>query len=126
MVNEKFCLWVSGEPTSVTSSIARALDLALAGSGGTVVLATERASASRDGHPRVVEVLVGDTAGAPSDSAALAAPDVVVPGDGARAGESARLVLRYLATAGYSEPLDEYSDDDEAAVSVRLQAFGYL
>ena len=56
----------------------------------------------------------------------MTAPDVVVSGDGARAGESARVVLRYLAAAGYSEPLDEYSDDDEAAVSVRLQAFGYL
>ena len=122
MVKEDFCVWVSGEPASVVDSIARALDLALAGSGATVLLATERAAASRDGHPRLVEVVVGER---PSGDA-LAAPDVVVPGDGARAGESARVVLRHLAAAGYSEPLDDYSDDDEAAVSIRLQAFGYL
>jgi hypothetical protein len=35
-------------------------------------------------------------------------------------------VLRHLAAAGHAEPLEEYSDDDEAAVSGRLQAFGYL
>jgi hypothetical protein len=68
-----------------------------------------------------VEVVVGDP---PAGQAAP--PDVVVPGDGARAGESARMVLRHLAAAGWSEPLDDYSDDDEAAVSGRLQAFGYL
>ncbi|HEV7863392.1 MAG TPA: hypothetical protein VGR20_11845 [Acidimicrobiia bacterium] len=119
-MNEDFCVWVSGAPASVAGSIARALELALADSGGSVVLAAERPAASEDG-PRLVEVLVGETRG---DRAAE--PDVVVSGDGARAGESARVVLRHLAAAGYSEPLDEYSDDDEAAVSVRLQAFGYL
>ena len=36
------------------------------------------------------------------------------------------MVLRHLAAAGWAEPLDDYSDDDEAAVSGRLQAFGYL
>ena len=120
MVKEEFCVWVSGAPASVVGSIARALDLALTDCGGTVVLATERASASRGGQLRVVEVVVGEIpSGGP-------VPDVVVPGDGARAGESARMVLRHLAAAGYSEPLDDYSDDDEAAVSGRLQAFGYL
>ena len=123
MVNQDFCVWVSGEPASVAGSIARALDLAL-GSGGTVIHAGERlSSAARPRSVRTVEVVVGDP---PADGPAVTAPDVVVSGDGARAGESARVVLRYLAAAGYSEPLDEYSDDDEAAVSVRLQAFGYL
>ena len=120
MVKQEFCVWVSGRPASVAGSIARALELSLAGSGGRVVLAAERAPVSPDGVGRLVEVVVGD---APSGEAA---PDVTVPGDGARAGESARLVLRHLAEAGYSDPLDDYSDDDEAAVSVRLQAFGYL
>jgi hypothetical protein len=128
VVNEDFCLWVSGEPASVTRTIARALEGELAGTGATVVLSTERPTASA-GHGRpVVEVLVGPPA-SPAGEVALAgvpAPDVVVPGDGARAGESARVVLRHLAAAGYAHPLDEYSDDDEAAVSVRLQAFGYL
>ena len=124
MVKQDFCVWVSGAPASVASSIARAVELALAGTGGQVVLAAGRPPAPADGAVagRVVEVFVGD--GPPSGSGA--APDVVVPGDGARAGESARVVLRHLAEAGYSDPLDEYSDDDEAAVSVRLQAFGYL
>jgi hypothetical protein len=125
VVKEDFCLWVSGEPASVVGSIARALELALAESGATVVLATGRAAASGPAAAqgrRVVEVVVGD----PPSGDGLAVPAVVVPGDGARAGESARVVLRHLAAAGYSEPLDEYSDDDEAAVSVRLQAFGYL
>ena len=120
MVKQDFCVWVSGQPASVASSIARALELSLAGSGGRVVLAAERAPASPEGIARLVEVVVGDA------PAGEVAPDVTVPGDGARAGESARLVLRHLAEAGYSDPLDDYSDDDEAAVSVRLQAFGYL
>ena len=120
MVKEDFCVWVSGGPASVASSIARAVELALAGSGGHVVLAAGRpASPASDGFGRVVEVFVGDPP-------AGIAPDIVVSGDGARAGESARVVLRHLADAGYSDPLDDYSDDDEAAVSVRLQSFGYL
>jgi hypothetical protein len=124
VVKENFCLWVSGEPASVASSIARALELALAGSGAAVVLAGERACDSAVARGRtVVEVVVGDPSSA---GVAPRRPDVVVPGDGARAGESARVVLRHLAAAGWSEPLDEYSDDDEAAVSGRLQAFGYL
>jgi hypothetical protein len=123
VVNEDFCVWVSGAPASVAGSIARALDLALAGSGATVVLAGERACTSGGAPDRsVVEVVVGDLPG----GGATAAPDVVVPGDGARAGESARMVLRHLAAAGWFESLDDYSDDDEAAVSGRLQAFGYL
>ena len=124
MVKQDFCVWVSGAPASVASSIARAVELALAGTDGQVVLATGRPPAAADGAVtgRVVEVFVGD--GPPSGAGA--APDVVVSGDGARAGESARVVLRHLAEAGYSDPLDDYSDDDEAAVSVRLQAFGYL
>jgi hypothetical protein len=121
VVKEDFCVWVSGEPASVAGSIARALELALADTGGTVVLDAARPSASKDRLPPVVEVVVGET---PCDQEAP--PDIVVPGDGARAGESARVVLRHLAAAGWSEPLDDYSDDDEAAVSVRLQAFGYL
>ncbi|HET9772606.1 MAG TPA: hypothetical protein VFS16_17050 [Acidimicrobiia bacterium] len=117
-------VWVSGEPASVTGSIARALELELKECGGQVVLAAGRAPASArteaGGH--LVEVVVGDaTPAGPGE----ASPDVVVSGDGARAGESARAVLRHLAASGYSD-LDEYSDDDEAAVSVRLQAFGYL
>ena len=123
MVKQDFCVWVSGEPASVASSIARAVELALAGTDGQVMLATGRPPAARDGLGPVVEVFVGDL---PSGVGAGAAPDVVVSGDGARAGESARSVLRYLASAGYSDSLDDYSDDDEAAVSVRLQAFGYL
>ena len=143
MVKQDFCVWVSGAPASVAASIARAVELALAGTDGQVVLAAERPPTPADGavtgrvvlaaeRPavpadgavagRVVEVLVGDA----PPSGRGAAPDVVVSGDGARAGESARLVLRHLAEAGYSDPLDDYSDDDEAAVSVRLQAFGYL
>jgi hypothetical protein len=118
--NCPYCVWVSGEPASVAASIARAVERALDGAHGTVVLAGERAPQSADGLPRLVEVVVGD---APVGGSA---PDVVVPGDGGRAGESARVVLRHLAAAGYAAPLDEYSDDDEAAVSVRLQAFGYL
>jgi len=120
VVKQDFCVWVSGRPASVASSIARSLELSLSATGGRVVLATERPSASVDGVARLVEVVVGDP---PSGEAA---PDVTVPGDGARAGESARAVLRHLGAAGYSDPLDDYSDDDEAAVSVRLQAFGYL
>jgi hypothetical protein len=119
VVKQDFCVWVSGRPASVASSIARSLELSLAGTGGRVVFAEERATASPDGSP-LVEVVVGDT------PCGGAEPDVTVPGDGARAGESARAVLRHLAGAGYSDPLDHYSDDDEAAVSVRLQAFGYL
>ncbi|HEY4409993.1 MAG TPA: hypothetical protein VGO87_08920 [Acidimicrobiia bacterium] len=122
MVNENcpFCVRVSGEPASVAASIARALELALADRNGTVVFSSERPPPAEGGLPRLVEVVVGDAAaGGP-------APDVVVPGDGARAGESAQVVLRHLAAAGYADPLDEYSDDDEAAVSGRLQAFGYL
>ena len=126
MVKEEFCLWVSGQPASVAGTIARALELELAGRA-TVVLATERASSSPDGPLRLVEVVVGaGPSGAGPAAGAATAPDVVVPGDGARAGESARMVLRHLAAAGWSEPLDDYSDDDEAAVSGRLQAFGYL
>jgi hypothetical protein len=121
VVKEDFRVWVSGEPASVAGSIARALELALAESSGTVVLAAERPAAPADRGARLVEVVVGET-----PCGRQAAPDLVVPGDGARAGESARVVLRHLAAAGYTEPLDEYSDDDEAAVSVRLQAFGYL
>lgn len=124
MVKEEFCLWVSGQPASVARSIARALELELADTGATVVLSTGRPSESAGPGRRVVEVLVGDAPAA--DDGRRAAPDVVVPGDGGRAGESARVVLRHLAAAGYAEPLDGYSDDDEAAVSVRLQAFGYL
>jgi hypothetical protein len=120
VVKQDFCVWVSGQPTSVAGSIARALELSLAGTSGRVVFAAERASASRHGSDRLVEVVVGDA------PAGEHAPDVSVSGDGARAGESARVVLRHLAAAGYSDPLDDYSDDDEAAVSVRLQAFGYL
>lgn len=127
MVKEDFCVWVSGEPASVAGSIARAVELALAGSGGHVVLAAERpaGTASRE-FGRVVEVFVGEPPAGDAASPDAAAPDIVVSGDGARAGESARVVLRHLAEAGYSEPLDDYSDDDEAAVSVRLQSFGYL
>jgi hypothetical protein len=121
VVKQDFCVWVSGEPASVVSSIARAVELALAGTDGQVMLATGRPPAARDGLSPVVEVFVGDL-----PSGEVAAPDVVVSGDGARAGESARAVLRHLAAAGYSDSLDDYSDDDEAAVSVRLQAFGYL
>jgi hypothetical protein len=119
VVKEDFCVRVSGGPASVAGSIARAIELALAHSCARVVLATGTASAPADAALAVVEVVVGDP---PAGVAA----DVVVSGDGARAGESARVVLRHLAAAGYAEPLDEYSDDDEAAVSVRLQAFGYL
>ena len=131
MVKQDFCVWVSGAPASVARSIARAVELALAGTDGRVVLSTERpdtggrAAADRaaaTGAGRVVEVFVGD---APLSGGGTA-PDVVVSGDGARAGESARVVLRHLAEAGYSDPVDDYTDDDEAAVSVRLQAFGYL
>ena len=128
MVKQDFCVWVSGAPASVASSIARAVELALAGTDGRVVLSTERPATPGDGAAtatgarRVVEVFVGD----PPPSGDGMAPDVVVSGDGARAGESARVVLRHLAEAGYSDPVDDYSDDDEAAVSVRLQAFGYL
>lgn len=119
MVNENFCVWVSGRPASVASSIARAIELSLAGTGGRVVFAGERPTAPPDGAP-LIEVVVGDV------PAGGRAPDVSVPGDGARAGESARAVLRHLAAAGFSDPVDHYTDDDEAAVSVRLQAFGYL
>ena len=124
MVKQDFCVWVSGAPASVASSIARAVERALAGTDGQVVLAAERPPTPADGAVagRVVEVLVGD--GPPPDGGA--APDLVVSGDGARAGESARVVLRHLSEAGYCDPHDDYSDDDEAAVSVRLQAFGYL
>ena len=122
MVKQDFVVWVSGQPASVARTIARALELELAPTGGTVVLSTERASGSAGPGRPVVEVVVGDV----PVSQDRPAPDVVVPGDGARAGESARVVLHHLAAAGWSEPLDEYSDDDEAAVSVRLQAFGYL
>jgi hypothetical protein len=31
-----------------------------------------------------------------------------------------------LAAAGWTEPLEDYTDDDEAAVSGRLQNFGYI
>jgi hypothetical protein len=123
-----FCVWVSGEPASVAGSIARALELELKDSGGEVVLAPERAPASAraEAGRHLVEVVVGEVAaGTGEATGAEAAPDVTVPGDGARAGESARLVLRHLAAAGYAD-LDEYSEDDEAAVSGRLQSFGYL
>jgi len=123
VVKQEFCVWVSGAPASVAGSIARAVELALTGSSGQVVLNGERPTlAAREEHGRIVEVFVGDL----SSVGDAVAPDVVVPGDGARAGESARVVLRHLAEAGWSDPLDDYSDDDEAAVSVRLQSFGYL
>lgn len=123
MVKQNFCVWVSGAPVSVAGSIARAVELALTGATGRVVLATERPTgAATEEHGRVVEVFVGELTAVGEG----VAPDVVVPGDGARAGESARAVLRHLAEAGYSDTYDEYSDDDEAAVSGRLQAFGYL
>jgi hypothetical protein len=129
VVKEEFSVWVSGEPASVARTIARAVEGELAGTGATVVLSTGRPSASA-GHGRpVVEVFVGAQAPLPAGGGSgpdVPGPDVVVPGDGARAGESARVVLRHLAAAGYTEPLGDYSDDDEAAVSVRLQAFGYL
>jgi hypothetical protein len=123
VVIQDFCVWVSGAPASVAGSIARAVELALAGCAGRVVHAGGRPTpAARDGYGRIVEVFVGELTSIGDE----AAPDIVVSGDGARAGESARTVLRHLADAGYSEPDDEYSDDDEAAVSVRLQSFGYL
>jgi hypothetical protein len=123
VVKQDFCVWVSGAPASVAGSIARAVELALAGGPGKVHLETGRpTSTAREEHGRVVEVFVGDLL----STGEGAAPDVVVSGDGARAGESARVVLRHLAAAGYSDTEDEYSDDDEAAVSGRLQAFGYL
>jgi len=129
VVKQDFCVWVSGRPASVASSIARALELSLAGRGGRVVFAAERApSPEEPASPEetaLVEVVVGDVVVGDLASGQRA-PDVTVSGDGARAGESARAVLRHLADAGYSEPLDDYSDDDEAAVSGRLQAFGYL
>lgn len=124
MVKEEFDVWVWGEPASVARTIARALEGELAGCGATVVHSTEQPTASARPGRRRVEVLVG--AQAPPPAGGGAAPDVVVSGDGARAGESARVVLRHLAATGYADLLDEYSDDDEAAVSVRLQAFGYL
>src|SRR5205823_4421032 len=57
VVKAEFFVWVSGEPASVTGSIARALELELAGSGATVVLATERASAAALAGRPVVEVV---------------------------------------------------------------------
>jgi len=46
-------------------------------------------------------------------------PDIVVPGDGAVAGESARVVLRHLAAAGWSEPLDSASSLDDLPAAAR-------
>jgi hypothetical protein len=121
--------WLAAAEPTLRLRLLAHLARALTAHGVVVVLATGFVDAlgraeMRDVVSRLIEVGVGE---APAgDSAPFLAPEVGVPGDGARAGESARVVLRHLAAAGWSEPLDEYSDDDEAAVSGRLQAFGYL
>ena len=122
--------WLGDAEPDVRWRVLAHLARALVAHGVAVVLATgwpEEASRAevREVIPQLVEVHVGRPGGAGARRSAIA-PEVRVDGDGARAGESARVVLRHLATAGYSEPIDEYTDDDEAAVSGRLQAFGYL
>jgi hypothetical protein len=121
--------WLADAEPGVRWRVLAHLARALVAHGVVVVLATgppEEAwrAEVRQVVPQLVEAHVGCTGG--GEGAWRAAPEVRVDGDGARAGESARVVLRYLAAAGYSEPFDEYTDDDEAAVSGRLQAFGYL
>ena len=121
--------WLAAAEPALRLRLLAHLARALTTHGVVVVVATgfvdEPGRAEmRNVVSRLIEVGVGE---APAgDSAPFLAPDVGVPGDGARAGESARVVLRHLAATGWSEPLDEYSDDDEAVVSGRLQAFGYL
>jgi len=121
--------WLAAAAPTLRFRLLAHLARALTAHGVVVVLATGFADESaraemRNVVARLIEVGVGE---APAGNATpLLAPEVGVPGDGARAGESARVVLRHLAAAGWSEPLDDYSDDDEAAVSGRLQAFGYL
>jgi hypothetical protein len=117
--------WLAGAPPARRWKTRAHLARTLAAHGVIVVLATEVAdepwrSEVRGVVPAVIEVVVGEEA--PGDWG----PDLVVPGDGSRAGESARVVLRHLAAAGWTEPLEDYTDDDEAAVSGRLQNFGYL
>lgn len=117
--------WLADAPPELRWKLQAHLARALAAHGVIVVLATETAEESwraevRAVVPAVIEVAVGD---APTGEQA---PELVVPGDGSRAGESARVVLRHLAAAGWTEPLEDYTDDDEAAVSGRLQNFGYL
>lgn len=148
MSDAGFCVWVEGGPMKVVAAIARAVatDLAhthqveelasgpemparlaraVAIPGMVVVLATEVPDDHRRAEVQslvsaLIEVAVGEVP--PGDRA----PDVAVPADPARAGEAARVVLRHLAAAGWTEPLEDYDDDDEAAVSGRLQNFGYL
>ena len=129
--------WLDDAEPEVRWRVLAHLARALVADGTAVVLATgwpEEAGRAemRQTVPQLVEVRVDRSCGAGAGDGAGErrpsgiAPEVLVDGDGARAGESARVVLRHLATAGYSEPVDEYTDDDEAAVSGRLQAFGYL
>jgi hypothetical protein len=120
--------WLAGADPRLRWGMVVDLAQGLTARGDAVVLATEpvddavRAEARRQ-LGRLVEVHVG---GPRPGAAPLRAVDLAVAGDGARAGEAARAVLRHLAAVGYTEPLDDYSDDDEAAVAERLSAFGYL
>jgi hypothetical protein len=121
--------WLADAEPDVRWRVLAYLARALVAHGVVVVLSTGPAEEGwraevRQVVPQLVEVHVGRAAG--GDGTPEVAPEVGVDGDGARAGESARVVLRHLAAAGYTESIDEYSDDDEAAVSGRLQAFGYL
>jgi hypothetical protein len=121
--------WLAHAEADVRWRVLAHLARALVAHGVVVVLSTGRAEEGwraevRQVVPRLVEVHVGRAAG--GGDGREVAPEVLVDGDGARAGESARVVLRQLAAAGYTGPVDEYSEDDEAAVSGRLQAFGYL
>jgi hypothetical protein len=122
--------WLAGAEPDLRWRVLAHLARTLVAHGVVVVLATDPPREGwrvevRQVVPRLVEAHVGRTGGDGRGDSERA-PEVLVDGDGARAGESARVVLRYLAAAGYSEPIDEYTDDDEAAVSGRLQAFGYL
>src|SRR5688572_5815545 len=82
-----FCVWVAGEPSRAVRVIARSVASGLAHVAPAVVLTTGPADQARRDRfradfGRLVEVSVGG----PGDDRA----DVVVPGDLARAGESAR------------------------------------
>lgn len=118
--------WLEQAPADLRGNVVALLAATLARHGVVAVVAGPggpedggRAELSAGGVT-VVDVWVG----AASDGCPPAA--LVVPGAAAQAGESAHVVLRHLAAAGLTQPLDEYSDDDEAAVAGRLQNFGYL
>ena len=111
----------SGEPADCDSLGRTAAELLDHGSVAVVVAAwpdeVARARARSMLH-RLVEVSLGP--------AAVGHAELVVPADVAQAGFSAGRVLGLLAHLGWSDHLHDYNEEEEAQVSERLEALGYL